>query len=254
MNIENHALISFKDVSIGYGKKAVLQNINFNVFQNDFLGIIGSNGSGKTTLLKTILGLIKPFKGIVENHSHNIQYGYVIQRQFVDEVFPLTVKEIVSMGRYGKVGLFKQLNNCDKELVDKAMKTADVASLSNQPFRELSGGQRQRVLIARALASEANFFILDEPTNDLDIKGETLIMELIKKIHSEQNVTVIIVSHLLNNMVNYVNKLAFIKDSNILLQDVEEALTSQNLSNFFNCSVNVINVSGKKVIITNGSI
>ncbi len=251
MNRDNQVLISFRNVYAGYKKRQILNDINLDIFNQDFLGIIGPNGSGKTTFLKSLLGIIKPVKGEIKHHSPDISFGYVIQRQFVDEVFPLTAREIVSMGRYGKRGICRGLKKEDWSVIDWAMEIAGVVSLSDQSFRNLSGGQRQRVLVARALASEANMLILDEPTNDLDIKGVTEIMELIRAIHKEQKVTVIIVSHLLNNITNYVNKLAFIKDSNIVVQTAENALTDSNLSNIFECRVNVHGVGGEKVIIHN---
>ena len=251
MNRDSDVLISFRNVYIGYKDKQILNDINLDIFKHDFLGIIGPNGSGKTTFLKSLLGITKPVNGEIKYHSSNITFGYVIQRQFIDEVFPLTAREIVSMGRYGKTGICRGLKKQDWSVVDWAMEIAGVCHLSDLSFRNLSGGQRQRILVARALASEANMFILDEPTNDLDIKGANEIMELVRTIHQEQKVTVIIVSHLLNNITNYVNKLAFIKDRALVLQLAEDALTNRNLSDIFECSVNVREVGGEKVIMYN---
>ncbi len=253
MNTTNHTLIDFKDVSLGYGKKCILENLNFDILSNDFLGIIGPNGSGKTTLLKGILGLIKPVSGTIISKASNIKFGYVVQRQFVDEVFPLTAIEIVSMGRCRNIKLGRGLSKVDWEHVNHALETAGVNTIANQTFRSLSGGQKQRVLIARALASEVNILVLDEPTNDLDIKGETQIMELIKKIHSEQNVTVVIVSHLLHNIINYVKRLAFITKDKFLVQPIQEAIKDHYLSEVFDSSVKVVELSGRKVIISNDS-
>ncbi|GAX62706.1 ABC-type Mn/Zn transport system, ATPase component [Candidatus Scalindua japonica] len=248
----NQSLINFKGVYLGYGKKCILENLNFDIHSNDFLGIIGPNGSGKTTLLRGILGLIKPASGTITSKSDHIRFGYVIQRQFVDEVFPLTAREIVSMGRYRKIRLGSRLSKVDWEYVNHALEIAGVNSIAHQTYRSLSGGQKQRVLIARALASEANILILDEPTNDMDIKGETQIMELIKKIHSEQNVTVVIVSHLLHNIINYVKRLAFITKDKFYIHPIQEAIKNKYLSEVFDSHVKVGEVSGKKVVISNG--
>jgi len=249
---ENSPLVSFKDVSLGYGKKSVLKSLNFDILSNDFLGIIGPNGSGKTTLLKGILGLIKPLTGTITFRASHIKFGYVVQRQFVDDVFPLTGREIVSMGRYRNIKLGGRLSKVDWEHVNHALEIAGVDSIAHQTYRSLSGGQKQRVLIARALASEANILILDEPTNDMDIKGETQIMELIKKIHSEQNVTVVIVSHLLHNIINYVKRLAFITRERFFIHPVQEAVKDHYLSEVFDSHIMVGEVSGKKVVISNG--
>ena len=250
MIINNKTMILFQNVSLGYGKKLILQDLCFDIAKGDFLGIIGPNGSGKTTLLKAILGLQKPVSGIVKHNSNDIHFGYVVQRQFVDEIFPLTVEEIVDMGRYGLIGPFKRFSKDDREHVGNAMKIAGIADIAAQSYRTLSGGQKQRVLIARAIASEANILILDEPTNDMDIKGEWQIMELIKEIHAEQNVTVVIVSHILHNIINYVDRLAFVKDSRMIIQSVREAMSEHNLSDIFDCAVKVVEIAGKKVVIS----
>ncbi len=252
MDTLNHPLITFKDVSLGYGKKHILENLNFDILSNDFLGIIGPNGSGKTTLLKGILGLIKPVSGTITSKISHIKFGYVVQRQFVDEVFPLTAKEIVSMGRYKNIKPGRRLSKVDWKYVNHALDIAGINTIANQTYRSLSGGQKQRVLIARAIASEANILILDEPTNDLDIKGETQIMELIKTIHSESNVTVVIVSHLLHNIINYVKNLAFISKDKFFIQPIEEAIKDHYLSSVFDSHVKVGEISGKKVVISNG--
>ncbi len=253
MKTDNRPLITFKDVSLGYGKKCILKNLNFDILSNDFLGIIGPNGSGKTTLLKGILSLLKPVSGTITSKASHTNFGYVVQRQFVDEVFPLTAREIVSMGRYRKIKLGGRLSKMDWEYVQHAIEIAGVNSVAHQTYRSLSGGQKQRVLIARALASEANILILDEPTNDMDIKGEAQIMELIKKIHSEQNVTVVIVSHLLHNIINYVKRLAFISRGKFFIHPVQDAVKDHYLSEVFDSHVMVGEVSGKKVVIANGS-
>lgn len=243
-------LISFQDVSLGYGRKVILQDLNLNISKGDFWGIIGPNGSGKTTLLRGILGLLKPVSGVIKHTSPDIRFGYVIQRQFIDEVFPLTAKEIVAMGRYGLIGPLKRFRKDDWKRVENAMETAGVDAVSMQPYRSLSGGQKQRVLIARAIASEANILILDEPTNDMDIKGEGQTMELIKNIHDTQDVTVVIVSHLLHNIINYVDRLAFIKSPGLIIQPVDELLSGRHLSDIFDCTVKVVEISGKKMVIS----
>jgi ABC-type Mn2+/Zn2+ transport system ATPase subunit len=253
MKITNRPLITFTGVSLGYGKKKILENLNFDIFSNDFLGIIGPNGAGKTTLLKGILGLIKPTSGTITSKDPHIKFGYVVQRQFVDQVFPLTAREIVSMGRYRNIKLGRGLRKGDWDFVNHALEIAGVSSVAHQTYRSLSGGQKQRVLIARALASEANILILDEPTNDMDIKGETQIMELIKRIHAERSVTVVIVSHLLHNIINYVQRLACVTRDKFFIQSIEEATTGHYLSEVFDSPIKVGEVSGKKVVISNGS-
>ena len=203
----------------------------------------------RQTLLNSILGILEPIAGTITSSASDIRFGYVIQRQFIDDIFPLTSKEIVSMGRYGLVGPLKRFRKNDWMHVERAMEIVGISRIGTQSYHRLSGGQKQRVLIARAIASEANILILDEPTNDMDIKGEALIMELLKKIHAEQNITVVIVSHLLHNIINYVDTLAFIKDARLIVKPISEAVSASSLSNIFDCSVNVGQIAGKKVIV-----
>ncbi len=242
-------LISFKNASIGYKRSAVLKDLNFDVTKDDFLGVIGPNGSGKTTLLKGLLGLVKPISGTVAFGRPNIRFGYVAQRQAIDPIFPLTVKEVVSMGRFGKAGAGRRLGKQDWFHVSRAMEITGIEPAAGLSFQTLSGGQKQRALIARALASEAEILILDEPTNDLDIKAEAQIMGLINNIHENDGVPIVIVSHLLHNIVNYAHRLGFVKDNGLIVRDINEAVSEQNLSGLFGESLKIAEFFGKKSII-----
>ncbi len=246
-------IIEFKSVSFGYGHRIVLENLNFTIYEKDFIGIVGPNGTGKTTLLRTILGILKPKKGeIVYKHSTintKLKFGYVPQIQMIDEIFPLTVYEIVLMGRYSQVGLFGKVKEQDKKKVISTLNHLGIETLVNEIYRNLSGGLRQRVLLARALVCEPDVLILDEPTNDLDLASEKIIMDLIKKLYIEENITVIMVSHLLNVVINYVGKIAFINSKEFEIQDIKQVLTEKNLTDVYNIKIKIGNIEDKKVVI-----
>lgn len=250
----NKPLITFKDAALGYSKKTVLRSINFQIYQGDSLGIIGPNGAGKTTLLKAILGQLKPQSGLIQYDQSDVRFGYVVQRQMVDEIFPLSVEEVVIMGRYGQIGPGRRVKKKDRNLAYQAMEITGIKSLASRLYRNLSGGQKQRTLIARALICEANVLVLDEPTNDMDISGELQIMELIKKIHEEQKVTILIVSHLLHNIINYVKRIALVNDSSVSIHSLEEGITEKRLSGVFGNQMSISEISGRKVVITNGNV
>src|SRR5437773_1966609 len=194
-------LIIFEKAELGYGRRVVLRDIDFDVAAGDFLGIVGPNGAGKTTLLKAILGLIKPISGNVQTPAGGLRIGYVPQRESVDTLFPLTVMDIVLMGRYSRLGPFARPRTADREIAVRSIEHVGISHLTHRAYPNLSGGQKQRCLIARALAGEPNLLILDEPTNGMDLPSEKAIMDLIQHLHDVDGITVLMVSHLLNTVV-----------------------------------------------------
>src|ERR1041385_3074648 len=173
-------LIEFNHTDLGYGRNVVLRDIHFDIEQGDFLGIVGPNGAGKTTLLKAILGLLKPLSGQVSVDAGGLRIGYVPQRESVDTLFPLTVMDIVLMGRYSRLGPFSRPGKMDHDLAMKALEHVGITNLAHRSYPNLSGGQKQRALIARALVGDPNLLILDEPTNGMDLVSERAIMELVR--------------------------------------------------------------------------
>jgi ABC-type Mn2+/Zn2+ transport system ATPase subunit len=246
--------VAFRDVWLSYGRLTVLRGLTFSIKEGDFLGIIGPNGSGKTTILRAILGVVKPGRGTLQVRR-GLQFGYVMQRQSLDEIFPLSVLDVVSMGRLGKAHPLRRLRGFSKNDLDKierALSITGIADLRRKSYRDLSGGQKQRVLVARALAFEPDVLLLDEPTNDLDIRGEQQVLTLIRDIHSSLGITIVLVSHLLNVVFNYVHRVLFLKDKTMRIHDREEALRPQLLSEIYETPVTVGNVNGTFVIVPEG--
>ncbi len=202
-------IIEFKSAKLGYNKKIVFNSLDFEIYEGDFLGIVGPNGSGKTTLLRSIMGLLKPKTGEIVR-DENLRFGCCMQRQFLDTIFPFTVFEIVMMARTSLIGPLRNPRSIDRDKVLKALEITGIRNLAKEPFYELSGGQKQRVLLARALSTEPNFLILDEPTTDLDIKAEREILSLIKDLHRRENLTVALVTHELNEVMNIAQKFIFL--------------------------------------------
>lgn len=241
-------LLIFEHVNLGYGKRTVLSDLNLVLHDDDFLGIVGPNGVGKTTILKAMLGILKPLSGRVWK-APNIRLGYVPQRQYIDEAYPLTALEVALMGRYPLLGIFGRPSRKDRGFVLECLGHAGIADLADRPYRELSGGQKQRTLIARALATQPKALILDEPTNDMDIGSEHAIMELLKQLHNENGVSIVIVSHLLNVIVNYAERFALIDEGLRMVGSTGEVLSSQNLTGIYNVPVEVAEYKGRKVIM-----
>lgn len=244
-------LIEFRNVELGY-TRPILSEINFIVETGDFVGIVGPNGVGKTTFLRSVLGVLKPYSGDVitgGNDGQPIHFGYVPQRQVVDELFPLTVLDTVLMGRYRRIGLFRNPALADRERARECLANVGIEVLAERSYRELSGGQKQRTLLARALACEPTVLVLDEPTTDMDLPSERSIMELVATLHRDHHLTVLLVSHLLHVVVNYANRLAFVGEGRIRVQPTSEALTPENLSDLYGVPVFVGEVAGKKFVL-----
>lgn len=242
-------LIAFEKVDLGYGRRRVLTSIDFDVEQGDFLGIVGPNGAGKTTLLKAILGLLQPTAGVVTRSVEGLRIGYVPQRDSVDTLFPLTVLDIVLMGRYTRLGPIARPGAADRVMAMKALEHVGMSDMANRAYPNLSGGQKQRTLIARALVGDPNLLILDEPTNGMDLVSERAIMELVRRLHDQDNITVLMVSHLLNTVVNYAKRIAIVGDGSLREGTVAEMVTNRSLTDLYRMEVLVIEVDGRRVVL-----
>jgi ABC-type Mn2+/Zn2+ transport system ATPase subunit len=239
--------IDIRNVVLGYDGKPVLPVMNLTVNQGDFLGVVGPNGAGKSTFLKAILGLLKPMSGEIVL-GDKIRFGYVPQREALDELFPLTVRDIVSMARYPLIGLLGRSRTEDKKAVDNALEKLEISNLANHQFRDISGGQKQRTLIARALATDPDVLILDEPTNGMDLRSESTIMEIISKLN-DSGQTVIMVTHLLNLIVRYA-KTTLILNDRIHHGNVCEILNDRILNHIYDIDVEVVaDSSGRQVVL-----
>ncbi len=241
-------LLRFEGVDVGYGRRRIVSDVNFTLSRGDYIAIVGSNGSGKTTLLRSLLGLIAPLSGRVSKAS-NLHFGYVPQLQTVDEIFPLSVLEVVLMGRYGRIGAGRRPGDADRKRSLEALEEVGIAHLAQRLYREMSGGQKQRTLIARALAGDPGLLILDEHTNDLDIAGEKAIMALIDKVHAERHLAVVMVSHSLNTVANHARHIGIIGDGKCRFAPVEEILQPDYLQRLYGIALRVIEIDGKRVIV-----
>jgi len=195
--------IELSGVSFKYDRDNVLDNLSFTVHKGEYLGIIGPNGGGKTTLIHLILGLLHPTKGSIQlfgkdHHDFKERYriSYVPQHSTQSELgFPATVFEIVRSGRVARLGFFLGFTKKDDVAVERAMEIAGVTNYRNTLIGKLSGGERQRVFIARALASEPEILILDEPTTGVDIGAQKTFYEFLTSLNRKHNLTIILVSH-----------------------------------------------------------
>lgn len=230
-------LLRISNVYFSYESEHVLEDISFDVKKGEIIGIAGPNGAGKTTILKLIVGLLKPSRGRIEKYydadtSKNPQaISYLPQHvQRVEADFPATVREVVEMGLYKKVGIMGRFNTSDKTAVEEAIKNVELERYRNAQITELSGGLLQRAFIARALVSKPSILILDEPTAAVDIAGEERFYKLIKKINRLYGVAVLLVSHDVYVLLEHTTRLIFV-NRRILYDGNPEDLSSSKLLN-----------------------
>jgi len=246
------SLIEIRGATLGYGRHAVLEGIDLTIREGDFLGLVGPNGSGKTTLLRTLLGLQGPLAGSVTRamrEGRPVMAAYVPQRDTVDAIFPLTVRELVMMGRYCHIGVLRRPTADDHARVREALQHAGIADLAGRPFEALSGGQRQRVLIARALASDAPLLALDEPTNGMDLASETNLLALLRRLHAQQRLTVILATHLLHSVAPVASQIAILHEGRLRVGPREQMLTAAVLSEVYGMPVAVEAIGGRLAIL-----
>jgi ABC-type Mn2+/Zn2+ transport system ATPase subunit len=199
-----------------------------------------------------MLGLIAPRSGevIYEGEVHrDLRFGYVPQRYALDDIYPLTVRGIVRMARYAGAGLLRRPGADADRAIDHALEAIDIVDLAERRFDELSGGQRQRALIARALATGANFLVLDEPTDGMDLKSTHGILGLMRRLNRDDGITVVFVSHQLNEVANYVDRLLVIDEGRYDWGPVEEVLTAEHLRRIYDVPVVVDRVAGSSVVV-----
>lgn len=194
----DEALITLRELVIGYpGATAILPPVSFEVHPGQVTSIVGHNGAGKSTLLRSLLRLQSSISGEVR-YSARARVGFVPQRESIDPIYPLKVGPLVETGRYGLRGPGRPLRRDDHEKVLSALEITGALGLKDRLFRTLSGGEQQRVLLARALCTEPNVLVLDEPTASLDEKGANDVMDLTLKLAREQNAAIVMVNHFID--------------------------------------------------------
>ena len=218
--------IEIKNLTVAYGENIALEDLNLNVEVGSLMALVGPNGAGKSTLIKTILKFLKQITGEIKINAKTL--AYVPQRNSVDWDFPTTLFDVVEMGCYGRVGLFKRVSKEEKQKVLKAIEQVGMLEFKDRQISELSGGQQQRAFIARALVQEADIYLMDEPFQGVDSTTEKSIVEILKKLKSEGK-TIIVVHHDLQTVPTYFESVALINKAVIVSGKVSEVFTQENI-------------------------
>ena len=235
---ENFA-IELSNVNVSYGDNKVLDGASISIPYKTFSGVVGMNGAGKSTLFKVIMGLVKPDSGKVlvcgdqpstaQKHGH---VAYVPQAELVDWDFPVSVYDVVMMGRIGLQNLFKTRSQEDRELVEEALKKVNMYQFKDRQIGELSGGQKKRVFVARALAQGADILILDEPFAGLDTVSERSLTDLLVTLRSEGK-TIILATHELTSLSGHCDHVALVRHTVLAYGPTKEVFTKELVSQTF---------------------
>ena len=226
------ALLTLNNVSVGYGREAILRGVSLCVARGSFTALLGANGSGKTTLLKTIVGILPPLAGRVEfpaTDSAPPVIGYVPQRETLDPLYLVSSHEVVLMGTYGRLGAGCQPGAAERAFALECLEKTGVADLRQQRFSVLSGGQKQRVLIARALATRPDVLVLDEPTAGIDTTATRGILELLRGLHRERGLTILMVNHDLAAVRQNAQHVIWLNEGEVIQGPAAELLTPAHL-------------------------
>jgi ABC-type Mn2+/Zn2+ transport system ATPase subunit len=244
-------VIQIENVVVSYRDSIALRGVSLDVPGGEFIGIIGPNGAGKTTLLTLVNGLARVLQGSVKvlgrdangrsRHELRKLVGYVAQAIAIDKRMPISAREVVMIGRYGRLGLFRHPGKNDWQLVDEALELVGMTHLSRRPIGHLSGGEQQRIAIARCLAQEPDIFLLDEPTASLDWKAQTEILELVKRIHRERQLTTLFVTHNIDALPHAFDRVILMKEGLITGDGPPDKLIStETLSILYNLPAAVV--------------
>jgi zinc/manganese transport system ATP-binding protein len=247
-------VISLEAIEVKLGGMPILQDVSLSIGQGEFIVILGPNGAGKTTLIKLLLGLVKPSAGSVRvlgqtPHRGLREIGYVPQRRTLDVELALRARDLVGFGldghRWG-IGLPSRRN---KEKIDLALQEVDALHLANAPVGQLSGGEQQRLLIAQALISDPRLLLLDEPLANLDLAHQQEVVALVDKVCRERGVTVLLVSHDINPLLQFTDRVIFMANNHTAIGTVGEVITSETLSRLYGSTVEVMYAKGRYFVV-----
>jgi len=254
------AVINVENAVVSYREDVALRGVSLKVASGEFVGIIGPNGAGKTTLLTIVNGLGKLLNGRVRvlghhltsgnGHSLREKVGYVAQVQNIDPRMPMNVREVVMIGRYGRLGLLKRPGRHDWKIVDEVLELVGMSHLARRPIGHLSGGEQQRVAIARCLAQEPELFLLDEPTASLDWKAQADILALVKQVHDSRRLTTLFVTHDLSCLPVACNRVILMKEGLIWGEGPPgKLLTDENLGQLYDMPLAAVQSRRRKSIL-----
>lgn len=228
----NQPVLDVSHLTVRYNGRDALENVTFHLHEGERVAVVGPNGAGKSTLFKVVAGVLQPNSGEVRIFGSrprgHVCIGYIPQRSQVDWNFPVTVADVVMMGRSAKLGPLNFPHKKDWEHVHHALETVDLADLAMRQIGQLSGGQQQRMFIARALAQEAELMLMDEPLTGLDTPSQEGILELLDRLKQEK-VTVMVATHDLDQAATHFDRIMLLNHRIVAFGKPEDVMKTDNL-------------------------
>ncbi|MCB0103739.1 MAG: metal ABC transporter ATP-binding protein [Anaerolineales bacterium] len=236
--------LEVQNISIGYGEKVILNDLSFQIPHGSRVAVVGPNGAGKSTLFKALVGLLPLQGGQIFIHgeplgSHQDCVAYVPQREEVDWRFPVTVEDVVMMGRFSQIGWLKRASSYDKQRVQTSLSQMGIADLAQRSIGQLSGGQQQRAFLARALAQEPHILLMDEPFTGVDVTTQEMTLKLLEHLQ-EHEVTAIVSTHDLNLASSRFDYVLLINHRLIAFGKPQDVFAKENLAQAFGNSLLVM--------------
>lgn len=250
-------ILSAKNISLKYDKEIIIDNESFEIKKGKVNVFLGKNGCGKSTLFKSLCKQLNPYLGNIFLNDKNINkiknkdFAKITSILFQENIAPndLTVKELVSYGRFPHIGLYSDLSNDDKKIIEDSLTLTNTKQFENRSITELSSGQKQLVWIAMLLSQNTNIMFFDEPTTYLDLKNQYEIMNCIEKINKELNKTIVIILHDINLAIQYADYIFMMKNGKIrYFGNVEDIITKENIKDIFDINVSIIKNKGQTFI------
>lgn len=251
MTLGSPPLVEFHDLTVAYGRRPVLWNVDLEIDEPCLFGVIGPNGAGKSTLLKAALGLVPVVAGSVRFFGLPLakvrrRVGYVPQRETVDWDFPVSVRDVVLMGTYGRLGWLARPGRRERALAEECLERVGLADLAGRQIGRLSGGQQQRVFLARALAQEADVYLLDEPLAGVDVRSQEQIFDVLAGLKAAGRL-VIVVHHDLRTAAQRFDRVALIDMRLVATGPTAAVLTPENLEKTYSGRVELLEEVGQAV-------
>ena len=237
--------IEVHDLTVVYDRKPALWDIDFQLPKGKLIGVIGPNGSGKSTLIKAIMGIVEKSSGWASLFGNDIdqvrhKVSYVPQRESVDWDFPTNVMDVVLMGRYGRKGLFRRTSAEDKRIAKESLEQVGMYEFKNRQIAQLSGGQQQRVFMARALAEQAELYLLDEPFAGVDAATENSIFEVFQQVR-DSGKTMLVIHHDLQSAAKYFDWIVLLNTHLVAYGPIEDVFTKEHMEEAYGGQLSVLN-------------
>jgi manganese/zinc/iron transport system ATP- binding protein len=225
--------IEITDLTVAYGSRSALNGVDAHMEEGQIVGVIGPNGAGKSTLLKAIVGLVPVARGKISIHGkpaakQRHEVAYVPQREEVNWEFPVSVEDVVLMGRYGRIGWFRRAGSADRRRVNEALEMVDLTDIRDRHINQLSGGQQQRVFLARALAQDASVLLLDEPLSGVDATSQERILKLLHDLAANGR-TIVMATHDLSSAACNCHCVCCLNHEMVAMGPPAETLSKDNL-------------------------